>query len=328
MDYLRELGNLALASRLKRVVSSFVQDAKQIYRHFNIQFEPVWFPVFHLLFEKRQALALTEISNALGISHPAVINTVQALKGEGLVESHRDRRDARKNMIRISVLGQQLGEELRPIWESIDRAVDDLIGEIDFDLLAVIERMERALEKKPLNQRVIDQVNQQQYHKIEILPYQSQYKSHFYRINAEWLEDYFSVEEGDRILLENPEREIIEKGGEILFARLEDSVVGTCALLPMDGSRVELSKMGVLRKMQGKRIGAKLTDAAIRWARDNGIETIYLKTNRLLKKAVRMYHRFGFVQTREYPFPKQAYEREKDGIVMVLDLTEGLERGN
>ena len=172
MDYLRELGNLALASRLKRVVSSFVQDAKQIYRHFNIQFEPVWFPVFHLLFEKRQALALTEISNALGISHPAVINTVQALKGEGLVESHRDRRDARKNMIRISVLGQQLGEELRPIWESIDRAVDDLIGEIDFDLLAVIERMERALEKKPLNQRVIDQVNQQQYHKIEILPYQ------------------------------------------------------------------------------------------------------------------------------------------------------------
>ena len=54
---------------------------------------------------------------------------------------------------------------------------------------------------------------------IEILPYAPQHAPHFKRLNWEWIEQYFSIEPSDELLLGQPETYIIQPGGEIWLPR-------------------------------------------------------------------------------------------------------------
>ena len=56
---------------------------------------------------------------------------------------------------------------------------------------------------------------------VEILRYSPRYKNDFMQLNYEWLNKYFRVEEEDKKILSNPEEVIINKGGEIFFARIK-----------------------------------------------------------------------------------------------------------
>ncbi len=78
---------------------------------------------------------------------------------------------------------------------------------------------------------------------VDIVDFKPEYRDHFRDLNVEWLEKYFVVEPIDREVLWNPER-IIEDGGVILFAKINQTIVGTCALLKQDDGW-ELSKMAV-----------------------------------------------------------------------------------
>ena len=64
-----------------------------------------------------------------------------------------------------------------------------------------------------------------------IKPFRREWREHFYRINVEWLERYFAVEDVDRRMLSQPEKSVLEPGGAILFALIDGEVIGTCALL-------------------------------------------------------------------------------------------------
>jgi hypothetical protein len=57
----------------------------------------------------------------------------------------------------------------------------------------------------------------------------------FYRINAQWVQAMFTLEENDIQLLTRPRELIIERGGEIFFVETPDAgIVGTCALIRME----------------------------------------------------------------------------------------------
>ena len=45
MDFIKELGELALGSRLKRLVENLRKDVKAIYESYGIDFEPFLMPV-------------------------------------------------------------------------------------------------------------------------------------------------------------------------------------------------------------------------------------------------------------------------------------------
>jgi hypothetical protein len=82
--------------------------------------------------------------------------------------------------------------------------------------------------------------------------YNKNYKEYFKILNLEWLELYFKVEPIDMDLLSNPDK-IIDEGGEIFFAKLDNIIVGTCALLKIDENTFELAKMAVTKKAQGEK---------------------------------------------------------------------------
>ncbi|QMW23052.1 GNAT family N-acetyltransferase [Sandaracinobacteroides saxicola] len=117
----------------------------------------------------------------------------------------------------------------------------------------------------------------------------------FHAINAEWIEGMFTLEENDRLLLENPRTLIIDRGGVILFAEDPDlGIIGTVALMKAGDGVYELTKMGVLARAQGMKAGEALLAAALDRARTMGITTLYLLTNRICAPAIHLYEKLGF----------------------------------
>jgi N-acetylglutamate synthase-like GNAT family acetyltransferase len=119
----------------------------------------------------------------------------------------------------------------------------------------------------------------------------------FHDINAQWIEAMFALEETDRMVLENPRSMIIDKGGDILFVAVEGlGVVGACALMPakQEGA-FELTKMGVLDSARGLKAGEYLLAAVLDRAREMGVETLFLLTNKKCEAAIHLYEKLGFV---------------------------------
>jgi len=141
---------------------------------------------------------------------------------------------------------------------------------------------------------------------VEIIPYSSDLKEHIKTLNIEWLQKYFRVEEKDKLVLSNPQEEIIDKGGMIFFAKYNDEILGTVSLMKIDKDTFELSKMAVSDKAQGLGIGNKLLVHSIAVAEENNIKKLLLYSNRILLPALHLYEKFGFI---EVPLGDVSYER-------------------
>ena len=129
-----------------------------------------------------------------------------------------------------------------------------------------------------------------------IVPYSETFKDAFRTLNEEWINKYFEMEEMDRNMLHHPKETILDQGGYIAIALLNENPVGVCALIPCkyDGFDFELSKMGVSPKAQGKGIGKLLGQHIIEQAKQLGAKKIFLESNRKLAPALSLYKKLGF----------------------------------
>lgn len=132
---------------------------------------------------------------------------------------------------------------------------------------------------------------------LQILSYQPAFRTHFQRLNEEWLRHYFQVEPVDQVMFDDPEGTILQKNGLIYFALWGDEVVGTASLLHIENGQGELAKMAVEPAFQGKGIGKALVEHCLMEAKRMGLTTVYLFTNSKLTIAVEMYRRLGFQET-------------------------------
>ncbi|MBU8932813.1 MAG: GNAT family N-acetyltransferase [candidate division Zixibacteria bacterium] len=153
---------------------------------------------------------------------------------------------------------------------------------------------------------------------IEIVDFHRKYANMFRDINYEWLEEYFSIEPYDRIVLEDPQKNVLDLGGYILFAVVAGEVLGTCALLKHSPTMYELAKMGVSKPSRGLGVGRRLLDAAIDRARHLGTERLILTTSKQLLAANKLYESAGFKHTDERLAGPLPYKRET--IVMTMKL--------
>ncbi|CAI8356207.1 MAG: Mycothiol acetyltransferase [Polaribacter sp. SA4-10] len=128
---------------------------------------------------------------------------------------------------------------------------------------------------------------------IDIIPFESQYATHFYDLNVAWLEKYFYVEPYDEKVLRNPKEYILQNGGFIFFAKVNSEIVGTVAFINQ-GTYFELSKMAVKPAYQGKKIGMQLMDYCIEFARAQQWDSITLYSHRSLVAAIFLYKKIGF----------------------------------
>ena len=142
---------------------------------------------------------------------------------------------------------------------------------------------------------------------IAIVDFSSRYASAFARLNIEWLEEYFHVEPIDHQILSDPQANIIDSGGAILFACRGNEIIGTVALKHHGHGAYELTKMAVTRACQGAGAGRLLLKAAIQRYSKLGGSHLYLESHSSLKTALALYEASGFVHTPR-PSPSE-YER-------------------
>jgi ribosomal protein S18 acetylase RimI-like enzyme/DNA-binding HxlR family transcriptional regulator len=291
-DYLQDLGYLALSSRLKRLSEKLAVSVAEVYQAEGIKFEPRWFPVFRLLAD-RGLTSVTEIAQAIGITHPAVNQIAAELEKAGLIKAVADSTDRRKRMLKLTNKGNDVCKQLQKVWQGLHAAVSDSVAESGADLVNAAAAMEKALNKRSLLSRYEQYHEQKDCAKIEIVDLTPEYSQHFARLNRAWIEKYFSIETSDLAQLGNPEK-IIEEGGAVLFARIGEKIVGTCALKKIDEQTIELIKMAVDEAYRGLGIGRLLMEAAISRAQKMNFKQVRLETNSKLKEAVGLYKAVGF----------------------------------
>src|SRR5699024_8554730 len=142
--------------------------------------------------------------------------------------------------------------------------------------------------------------------KIEIIDFSPEFKEDLKRLNYEWLEKYFYVEENDAVVLSNPQKYIIDKGGFVFYVKIEDKIVGSAVLMKISDQIFELGKMAVTEKYQGLGIGKKLLKHCLGFAAENKIEKVFLFTDSKLKSAIALYEKYGFKKVK---FESGVYER-------------------
>lgn len=141
---------------------------------------------------------------------------------------------------------------------------------------------------------------------VEIIDFDSKYRDDFKILNEEWLNKYFVIECFDQKQLENPESEILEKGGKIFFAKEGEKIIGTASLL-FHNHNYELAKMAVTEGYKGQGIGNLLMQHCVEHAKKLGAEKVILLSNKKLVPAISMYRKFGFEEVEVDP--ENPYER-------------------
>ncbi len=152
---------------------------------------------------------------------------------------------------------------------------------------------------------------------INIIPFDKAHAKAFYDLNIEWLQTYFYLEPIDEEVLSNPDHYIIDNGGHIFFALMNDLVVGTVALMPTNEKGVfELTKMAVLPNQRGLKIGQQLMLFCIDLAKQKNFKGLMLYSNTKLENAIYIYRKYGFI---EIPIEENSPYKRSD-IKMILDL--------
>ena len=135
-------------------------------------------------------------------------------------------------------------------------------------------------------------------------------------LNRAWLVGYALIEQADEPQLVDPQRTIIDVGGQIYVALEDGVVVGTCGIAPQGDGEFEIVKLAVAASAQGRGIGGQLIDACMKFARAHGAQRITLLSSSLLVSALRLYERAGF---RREPVPATNPYETAD-VYMVLDV--------
>jgi len=150
---------------------------------------------------------------------------------------------------------------------------------------------------------------------ISIINYDPKYNEAFAALNKAWLQKYFTVEPIDEKIFANPQGYIIDNGGLIFFAKADDEIAGTFALMKVEDGVFELSKMAVDEKFQGSGIGSRMISYSIEKATELGAEKVILYSNTALQPAIHLYRKFGFKEV-----ALTDVEYKKANIKMEIDI--------
>lgn len=290
VDVVAEHGAVFLGTRLKRLAERLQADAALVTAAAGVPLQPGHMGIMTAL--DRGDRTVGGLVDDTGSSQPGVTRTLGQLERLGMV-TRKPGRDLRERLISLTPQGKAAIERTKAeVWPRLGRAVQPMLDQLgSMPLLDQIAALEAALADRPLVERAV-QVAMPGFTFHE---FTDALAHHFLDINAEWITAMFALEDTDRKVLENPRREIIDRGGAILFIEAPGKgIVGTCALQQTSPGKFELTKMGVSEAARGLKAGEALLAAMIARARQLGAKQLYLLTNRKCAPAIHLYEKAGF----------------------------------
>lgn len=308
MTNLTDYGTLMLASRLRKLAEQLSTGVEHSYRAAGIDF-PARGSAILVLLRDNGPTPITTLAAQTGQTHPAVSQLSRKLLDAGVVTEQSDPADERRRLLALSDHGRALMAQLAPLWDDIVAAVDVVLDGHTAPLMATLGRLETRLQDTAFADVIAERRRRREQQAVEIIDYAPQYAADFKRLNIEWLERFFYVEEIDNVVLSDPQRHIIAPGGAIFLARLRGDIIGACALIDAGEGRLELSKMAVTPSSQGLGVGQRLIERAIAAFRAGPAALLFLESNSKLEPAIRLYLKSGFEHAPKPASAEAHYQR-------------------
>lgn len=155
-DFIREMGYVALANRLKRLSDVMMASGRKMYKAMELDIEPSWYLVFKLL-QKHGSLTVTEIAQKLGYSHPSVVSLVSKMGKKEYVSLRKDKQDGRKQRVALSSRAEEELPYFESIWQAGERAMRDLFDDGDA-FFATLNQLDEQFQEKSFQERVLDEM--------------------------------------------------------------------------------------------------------------------------------------------------------------------------
>lgn len=276
VDLLAGLGVGFLGSRLKRLAERMQADAAEVARSLELPVQPAQMPLL-MAIRMHEPISVGELAERLQLAQPTVTRALGPLERNGLVEARRAPGDQRTKRLVFTDKGRALMARIQTeLLPRIEPAAAQLLAGLSGDFMLGLSRVEARLTEQSLLSRA-DTAGRPL---VWARDFSDDLAEAFYRINAEWIQEMFALEENDIALLSKPRELILDKGGVVLFAEAADlGVVGTCALMVSKDGWVELTKMGVLKSARGLKAGEFLLAKTLERAKSLGMDKIDLSAD-------------------------------------------------
>jgi len=155
-DVVRELGYLALGTRLKRLGERLQAQTQVLLEEAGVQLPASHFPILAAL-DRLGPLSVGEIAEAVGMSQPGITRMLDKLQSEGLVQSAAGSTDKRVRTIGLTTGGEKLvASSKRRVWPRVESAVADACRGRAESLLPALGALEESLLETPLNMRAAE----------------------------------------------------------------------------------------------------------------------------------------------------------------------------
>jgi DNA-binding MarR family transcriptional regulator len=154
-DVVRELGFLTLGSRFRRIGERLQSDVQRLLDELGIAVQSGHFPTLAAI-DRLGPLTIGEIAEAIGITQPGATRIVGQLAKARLVKVQPSRDDLRRRLASLTAHGQRLVDRSKHgLWRQIDKAVEEICGELSGPLLEQLAAIEKGLQAMPLDRRVL-----------------------------------------------------------------------------------------------------------------------------------------------------------------------------
>ena len=287
LENIDENGVLLMGWRLKKVTDNLFKQVQDLYDKRKRNFKAVWFTPLITIY-KNPDIELKTLAEKRKVTASAITQIVKELEKNNLVKTKKSKEDQRSKTIKITKKGIELLTSIIPDLNLIEETINELLSHDFHSTLAKLENFSQKLSESSFEERYIE--------KIKIIKYQDKYKKDFKELNESWFNPMFSQTDYDRKQFRNPQKSIIEKGGEIFLLVSDDELIGNICLIHHDNDNIEISKMCVRKDFQGLGLSKLLMNQAIEYAREKKYNRITLYTNSQLSSAIELYRKYNFIQ--------------------------------
>jgi DNA-binding MarR family transcriptional regulator/GNAT superfamily N-acetyltransferase len=228
---------------------------------------------------------LRDLRRRLGLDSGYVTRLVNALEAEGLVRLSRAAGDQRVRQARLTAAGRR---EVREMNERSDQAAAALLDSLTppqrARLVAAMGEVHRLLRLAGLRIERVDPASPAARWCI------AQYFDELTRRFEAGFDPAASVPADDA--------DLVPPRGAFLVAFVDGQPVACGAVKAIARGVGSLKRMWVADTVRGLGIGRRMLEALEAWARELGLTTLRLETNRALREAIGLYRGAGF---REVP---------------------------
>lgn len=157
---------------------------------------------------------------------------------------------------------------------------------------------------------------------LKIINYNDKYRDEIISLVLDIQNNEFKInlslaEQSD---LMNINESYIVGGGNFWIALNDDKVIGTVALMMKENNCAVLKKFFVKSEFRSKKIGFKLYNELLSYAKEKGVKHIILDTPSVARKSHKFYEKAGFKKVTKAELPVDYVYPDRNSYLYLLDI--------